>query len=88
MFDNHHLTKYCYITGVISKIIFILLALAIAAGIYYFKFADKKTVNSFEECVKAGGAILESFPEQCTIPGAPKTFTNPTQVLPGRGDHN
>jgi hypothetical protein len=80
-FDTTY-TKNCYITDMISKILLILIILAIAAGVYYFKFADKKTVNSYQECVDAGGALLESFPEQCVYPGTPpKTFTNPSQSL-------
>jgi len=79
--DNHHKQETCYITDMISKILLILIIAAIAAGVYYFKFADKKDINSFAECVDAGGAILESFPEQCTVPGVPKTFINPTQQL-------
>ena len=58
-----------------------LIILAIAAGVYYFKLADKNEVNSFEECVKAGGPILESFPEQCAVPGTGKTFPNPNQLI-------
>ena len=30
--------------------------------------------NSYEDCVIAGGTLLESYPEQCTIYG--KTFTH------------
>jgi hypothetical protein len=65
----------------ISKILLIVIILVVAAGVYYFKFADKKEVSSFEECVKAGGAMLETFPEQCSIPGTGKTFPNPAQVI-------
>ena len=33
-----------------------------------------KVFNSFEDCAKAGYPIMESFPEQCRVPGG-KTFT-------------
>jgi len=66
---------------VISKILLILIILVAAGAVYYFKFADKKEINSFAECVDAGGAILESFPEQCTVPGTGKTFPNLDQGL-------
>ena len=41
-------------------------------------------VTNFEQCKEAGGAILESYPEQCLIDGA--TFINSTQQLPGNTD--
>ena len=43
-----------------------------------------KVVSSFEQCQAVGGALLESYPEQCLIQGA--TFVNPrpagTEVQP------
>lgn len=33
-----------------------------------------RAINSFEDCAKAGYPIMESFPEQCRVPGG-KTFT-------------
>ncbi len=39
------------------------------------------TVRSFEECRKVGGALLESYPEQCLFDG--KTYTNESQSKAG-----
>lgn len=41
---------------------------------------DKQMVANFQECKNAGGAIMESYPEQCMIDG--KSFTNSTQTQP------
>lgn len=38
---------------------------------------SSKDATDFQSCQKAGGAILESYPEQCMING--KTFTNDSQ---------
>lgn len=38
-----------------------------------------KDITSFQECKDAGGAIMESYPEQCAING--KSFTNDAQSL-------
>lgn len=40
-----------------------------------------KYVDSFDECKTAGGAILESYPEQCLING--RTFVNTAQISNG-----
>lgn len=39
---------------------------------------DVQMVTNFQECKDAGGAIMESYPEQCMIDG--KSFTNSTQT--------
>ena len=39
---------------------------------------DMHMVTNFQECKDAGGAIMESYPEQCMIDG--KSFTNSTQT--------
>jgi len=56
-----------------------------AAGIVLLTELDKATVDSeidsFEECVKAGYPILESYPRQCQIPSqipSGETFTEET----------
>lgn len=46
--------------------------------VVYMVSSDKKqlkinTINSFEECVKAGYPILESYPRQCGLPNG-KSF--------------
>jgi hypothetical protein len=40
----------------------------------------KQTVTNFQECKDAGGAIMESYPEQCMVDG--KSFTNSVQAQP------
>lgn len=43
-----------------------------------------KYVNSFQSCKDAGGAILESYPEQCLLNG--RTFTNDAQSVDNQPD--
>lgn len=50
---------------------------AVIAGIILWKPGANKTIDNFQTCKDAGGAILESYPEQCLLNG--KTFTNTTQ---------
>lgn len=38
-------------------------------------------VDSYQSCVQAGGAILESYPEQCVAPDGSATFPNPAQSI-------
>jgi hypothetical protein len=65
----------------IRKLILIVILVLIGVGYYVWKHNKKQVINSFDECVKAGGAILESYPEQCKAPDINKTFTNPSQIL-------
>ncbi len=39
-----------------------------------------KAITNFDECVAAGNAVMESYPEQCAADG--KTFTNDKQKAP------
>ncbi len=41
---------------------------------------EKKTVSNFDECIDAGGARMESYPEQCSYEG--RTYPNPNQRSP------
>lgn len=50
---------------------------AVIAGIVLWKPVANKTIDNFQTCKDAGGAILESYPEQCLLNG--KTFTNTAQ---------
>lgn len=43
------------------------------------------TIASFDECAAAGYPIMESFPEQCAVPGGP-SFTNPRQQVDTSND--
>ena len=38
------------------------------------KLSDEEIPSSFDECVAAGNPVMESYPEQCAVPGG-KTFT-------------
>ena len=58
-------------------VILICLIVAVVVGVAFWK--SGKTVNSFEACKTAGGAILESYPEQCVYEG--KSFTNDQQAV-------
>lgn len=54
-----------------------LLVILLVIGIFLWKSQSNsniKAINSFEDCAKAGYPIMESFPEQCRVPGG-KTFT-------------
>lgn len=44
-----------------------------------------RVVTNFEQCKAAGGALLESYPEQCLIAGT--TFTSPMQVPDDSADY-
>lgn len=56
-----------------------ILGITVASGYFIFYQNQQKlrSVNSFEECVKAGNLVLESYPRQCKSGG--KSFT---EVLP------
>lgn len=51
---------------------------AILAGLLLWKPGTNKNINNFKTCKDAGGALLESYPEQCMLNG--KSFTNDAQV--------
>ncbi|MBI3231680.1 MAG: hypothetical protein HYZ51_01200 [Candidatus Doudnabacteria bacterium] len=58
-----------------KKIIATLLFLLAASGvIFWFLYPKLKAskprpnISSFENCVKAGYAVLESYPRQCSLP--------------------
>ncbi len=46
--------------------------LAVAAGCTL----NARTPRNFEECLRAGYPVMESFPRRCAVPGGP-TFTEP-----------
>lgn len=56
-------------------------AIAIIVGIAFAVMMQrqKSEINSFQACKDAGGAIAESYPEQCFIDG--KSFSNDQQSL-------
>lgn len=67
-----------------KKTIYLLSLLVIVGSIFWFGYYQRKRsvpleVLSFEDCVKAGYPILESFPRQCKIPDG-RTYA---EELPG-----
>lgn len=63
----------------LSVLFLLLLALFVYLLLAKSKEDKKNNVNSYDECVKAGNPILESFPEQCKTPDG-KTFVNSSAV--------
>ena len=61
-----------WLIAVIAMIV--LLAVTI---VIFMQLRPSKMVNNFEECRDAGGAIMESYPEQCLLNG--KTYVNEQQ---------
>lgn len=57
----------------------------VIATILVWKPWASNTISNFESCKSAGGAILESYPEQCMMNG--KSFTNTAQI-PKSSDGN
>jgi len=57
-----------------SKVLFIVLLVLLAGGGYfaYQRYILPQRVSSFEDCVKAGYPVGESYPRQCFAPG--RTF--------------
>ncbi len=51
----------------------------IGAYLFFKQIQSEYTaINTFEACVDAGYPVLETYPEQCKIPG--KIFTNKSQI--------
>ena len=57
----------------------IICIVAVIAVVVLMREKSDKDINSFQTCKDAGGAILESYPEQCMLNG--KSFTNETQSV-------
>lgn len=64
-------------TALLWAIVMIGVVVVVTATVLLWK--PSKDINSFQACKDAGGAILESYPEQCLING--KTFTNDAQSI-------
>ncbi|MBP6888567.1 MAG: hypothetical protein KBC21_02570 [Candidatus Pacebacteria bacterium] len=58
---------------------YLLLLLVCSTSYAYFSSVNNRflSVKSFEDCVKSGSPILDTYPEECKIPG--KTFVNKKQ---------
>lgn len=59
----------------------ILSCLALGVVIVMVRGTMLGKIDSFDKCKTAGGAILESYPEQCLING--RTFVNKAQISNG-----
>ena len=57
----------------------IICIVAVIAVVVLMREKSDKDINNFQTCKNAGGAILESYPEQCMLNG--KSFTNETQSV-------
>lgn len=68
------------VVGIFGVVIVVVVMIAIAA----FTQRQDKKIDSFQTCKDAGGAIAESYPEQCFLDG--KSFTNDKQPLDTNGD--
>lgn len=56
---------------IIAILCFLLAALTVIFWILYPKLRTIKprpAINTFEDCVKIGYPIMESYPRQCTVP--------------------
>lgn len=54
---------------------FVALATVILAN-HQASYAEAPDIQNFQECVIAGYEIIETYPEQCVVPGGP-TFIGP-----------
>ena len=62
----------------------IICIVAVIAVVVLMREKSDKDINSFQTCKDAGGAILESYPEQCMLND--KSFTNETQSVDSPAD--
>ena len=65
-----------------TKTIYYLVGLTALAGlvVWLWQKPGLSEINSFEDCVKAGYPVMESFPEQCKTPDG-RTFINEKQNM-------
>lgn len=62
----------------IILIIVVVAAAVVGAGAWYFWRGQKAPISGFDDCVKAGYPVLETYPEQCKTPDG-RSFTNSNQ---------
>lgn len=74
--------------GVIEIVVILCIVAAVAFAGWYIWRENKKsstdgggTINSFEECTKAGNPVQDSYPEVCVTKDG-KRFPNPAQANP------
>ena len=78
-----NLTKKSYpnlVLYILVLIIIVLFGLLIWSGSN--KNKTPESIDSFHECADAGYPIMESYPEQCSVPGG-QSFVNPAQLDDG-----
>lgn len=68
---------------IVTLLCLVVVTLSIAVVALLLKPAT--IISTFEQCKKAGGAIMESYPEQCMINKT--SFTNPMQQLGNSNDY-
>ncbi len=61
--------------------LFLLIFGVLPISFTYFNATQKeyRKINSFDDCVQAGVAVVPTYPETCRVPG--KVFTNPRQKV-------
>lgn len=61
--------------------LFLLIFGVLPISFTYFNATQKeyRKINSFDDCVQAGVAVVPTYPETCRVPG--KVFTNPKQKV-------
>jgi eight-cysteine-cluster-containing protein len=58
----------------LASLVFLLFCITLFLFFSTFKNRDNlEDINSFEECIEAGYPVMESYPEQCAVPGG-QTF--------------
>lgn len=66
---------------IIISVIILLVVILLTSNYLNGQFANRQTpadinsINSYEECVRAGYPIMESYPGQCRVTETDKTFT-------------
>lgn len=59
---------------IIVVVLLIVVAVTVAVVAMLNKANVTSTIDSFEDCVAAGYPVMESYPEQCAVPGG-QSFT-------------
>lgn len=74
---NNNVTSKSFKSNKTIVIVSAVAVVALVAAIVILVSQQTKAVNDFAQCKTAGGAIMQTYPEQCTVNG--KTFTNSAQ---------
>lgn len=78
------LTSITTLSKVLALVLyFFVMILGFYLGVQYQKGRTApNSINSYDECVAAGGRIAESYPSVCFSQDGKSSFTNPYQKLP------